>query len=111
MPWVAPYRTITYPQLHTQTESGSDGTLSTKEEHVFAILRTKPGENPFDLGNYFKNLQQVFGYTLYDWFLPVGQSPCADHRSHESEYAYGPVAARLRREIGLGDSNSGQQEG
>ncbi|KAL4788677.1 DHHC palmitoyltransferase-domain-containing protein [Aspergillus varians] len=71
------------------------------EQHVFAILQTLPGENPFDLGSPFKNLQQVLGHSIIDWFIPLKHSPCANHSSLESEFAMGPVVSRLRREAGL----------
>ncbi|KAL2820507.1 DHHC palmitoyltransferase-domain-containing protein [Aspergillus cavernicola] len=71
------------------------------EQHVFAILQTLPGENPFDLGSPLKNLQQVLGFSIIDWFLPFKHSPCADHSSLESESALGPVVSRLKREAGL----------
>ncbi|KAL2809559.1 zf-DHHC-domain-containing protein [Aspergillus granulosus] len=71
------------------------------EQHVFAILQTLPGENPFDLGSPLKNLQQVLGNSIIDWFLPLKHTPCGDHSSLESEFALGPVVARLKREAGL----------
>ncbi|KAL3468974.1 DHHC palmitoyltransferase-domain-containing protein [Aspergillus californicus] len=71
------------------------------EQHVFAILQTLPGENPFALGNPLKNLRQVLGSSVIDWFLPLKHSPCADHGSLESEFAFGPVVSRLRQEAGL----------
>ncbi|KAL4808719.1 DHHC palmitoyltransferase-domain-containing protein [Aspergillus unguis] len=74
---------------------------STTEQHVFAILQTSPGENPFALGSPLKNLQQVLGHSIADWLLPIKRSPCADHNSTESEFAMGPVVSRLRREAGL----------
>ncbi|KAJ5104939.1 hypothetical protein NUU61_002286 [Penicillium alfredii] len=74
---------------------------STKERHVFAILQTQPGDNPFNLGSPLANLQQVMGYSVADWLLPLKQSPCADHSSLESAFALGPVVARLKQEAGL----------
>lgn len=71
------------------------------EQHVFAVLQTLPGENPFDLDNPLKNLQQVLGYSIVDWLLPLKRSPCTDHSSLESEFAMGPVVSRLKREAGL----------
>ena len=115
----ATYPTITYPLPPPSSSSipsfthahqdrgggrGGGGGEGGGEQHVFAIVRTRPGENPFDLGGKLKNLQQVFGYTLDDWLLPLRRSPCANHNSKgcdQSEYAYGPVLARLKREIGL----------
>ncbi|KAJ5240989.1 uncharacterized protein N7469_002580 [Penicillium citrinum] len=75
--------------------------LPIAERHVFAILHTQPGENPFSLGSPFKNLQQIMGYSIADWLLPIKQSPCADHSSQESEFALGPVVTRLKQEAGF----------
>ncbi|KAL2849189.1 zf-DHHC-domain-containing protein [Aspergillus pseudoustus] len=114
--WAPTFRTLTYPlppipppppPMPSQPGSGegyppappppqTDG-----EQHVFAILQTLPGENPFDLGSPYKNLQQVLGHSIIDWFLPVKHAPCGDHSSLESEFELGPVVARLKREAGL----------
>ncbi|OQE19415.1 hypothetical protein PENSTE_c015G04220 [Penicillium steckii] len=75
--------------------------LPIAERHVFAILHTQPGENPFSLGSPFKNLQQIMGYSITDWLLPIKQSPCADHSSQESDFALGPVVTRLKQEAGF----------
>lgn len=98
------FPTITYPLQPTppvpETQENPNPTQP-EERHVFAILQTQPGENPFDLGSWFKNLQQVLGFSLLDWILPLKQSPCADHSSLESAFALGPVVTRLKREAGL----------
>ncbi|KAJ5794928.1 hypothetical protein N7457_001527 [Penicillium paradoxum] len=100
-PWAPTFRMVSYP---TQTPSSPTQPQSIHpspdERHVFAILHTLPGENPFDLGS-FKNLQQVMGYSVLDWLLPIKQSPCADHRSMDSHFALGPVVTRLKQEAGL----------
>ncbi|RAK98838.1 DHHC family palmitoyltransferase [Aspergillus ibericus CBS 121593] len=99
--WAPTFRTITYPLPPTplDPEAARDYQPAGKQ-HVFAILQTLPGENPFDLGSPFKNLQQVLGYSIIDWFLPLKQSPCAD-RTGESFYELGPVVSRLKKEAGL----------
>ena len=51
------YRTITF-----------DGT------RTFAILKTNPGENPWDVGHY-TNFQMVMGRTVLQWFNPLQPSP------------------------------------
>ncbi|KAE8378605.1 DHHC palmitoyltransferase-domain-containing protein [Aspergillus bertholletiae] len=103
--WAPTFRTITYPLplMPPSTEATAEHQQypPTAEQHVFAILQTLPGENPFDLGSSFKNLQQVLGYSVLDWLLPLKQSPCADHSSLESAFALGPVVQRLRAEAGL----------
>lgn len=96
------YTTVSYPPQPTSPTAETQGNLaSSSEPHVFAILQTQPGENPFDLGSWRKNLQQVLGFSLLDWLLPFKQSPCADHSSLESAFALGPVVTRLKREAGL----------
>ncbi|KAJ5562698.1 hypothetical protein N7535_002856 [Penicillium sp. DV-2018c] len=104
-PWAPTFRMVSYPppqgpSSSTQTQPGVTD-IPTGERHVFAILHTRPGENPFDLGNPITNLQQVMGYSILDWLLPIKPSPCADHSSMESHYAMGPVVTRLRQEAGL----------
>lgn len=103
-----PYRLISYPlQPEPQgAETPTEGSPTAKR-HVFAILQTSPGENPYDLGSPLKNLQQVLGFTVFDWLLPLKHSPCADHSSLESAFALGPVVTRIKREAGL-DSAAGR---
>lgn len=90
-----------FPPTVLSTNQSQSTTPSTGKRHVFAILKTAMGENPFDLGSPFKNLQQVMGYSIIDWFLPIKPSPCADHSSMESQFALGPVVTRLRQQAGL----------
>lgn len=103
--WAPTFRTITYPlppmPLNAEATAEHQQYPPTGEQHVFAILQTLPGENPFDLGTSFKNLQQVLGYSILDWLFPLKQSPCADHSSLESAFALGPVVQRLKAEAGL----------
>ncbi|GIJ85796.1 palmitoyltransferase pfa5 [Aspergillus pseudoviridinutans] len=100
--WAPTFRTITYPLPPLPSaESEVAREFPVGEQHVFAILQTLPGENPFDLGSPLKNIQQVMGFSLLEWLLPIKQSPCADHSSHESAFALGPVVTRLKKEAGL----------
>jgi palmitoyltransferase len=99
-PWAPTFRMVSYPpEPPVSTQPPNDP--STTERHVFAILHTLPGENPFDLGSSLKNIQQVMGYSLADWLLPLKHSPCADHSSPESAFALGPVVTRIKQEAGL----------
>lgn len=101
-PWAPTFRMVSYPLQAPSTSTQSQTTNpSSGERHVFAILHTLPGENPFDLGSPLKNIQQVMGYNVFDWLLPIKKSPCADHSSMESQFALGPVVTRLRLEAGL----------
>ncbi|EAA60739.1 hypothetical protein AN4697.2 [Aspergillus nidulans FGSC A4] len=118
--WAPTFRTITYPLppvppplsgMPTQPATGEGdnpyspppvpSTDPSAEQHIFAILQTLPGENPFALGSPLKNLQQVLGHSIIDWLLPIKRSPCADHSSAESEFVMGPVVSRLKKEAGL----------
>ncbi|OJJ48355.1 hypothetical protein ASPZODRAFT_130357 [Penicilliopsis zonata CBS 506.65] len=106
--WAPTFRTITYPLQSlsppAEAEPGpgpgqqEDSLKPDAERRVFAILQTRQGENPFDLGSPLKNLQQVMGYSVLDWLLPLRESPCTDHSSEESAFALGPVVSRLKQE-------------
>ena len=67
---------------------------------TFAILHTKPGENPFDLGAY-QNFKTVMGDHWYDWVLPIKYSPCCNHDRGDSQFAMGPVVQRMMAEAGI----------
>lgn len=101
-PWAPTFRMVSYPLQPPASPSQPQTTNPSRDErHVFAILHTLPGENPFDLGSNLKNLQQVMGHSILDWLLPLKHSPCADHSSTESAFALGPVVTRLKQEAGL----------
>lgn len=100
-PWAPTFRMVSYPPESSAPAQTQTTQLAVGERHVFAILHTLPGENPFSLDSPFKNIQQVMGYNILDWFLPLRQSPCADHSSQESDFALGPVVTRLKQEAGL----------
>lgn len=105
--WAQTFARVTYPVSRKPASANSSDLESMPNNNrVFAILRSQPGENPFDLGSPVKNLQQVFGTTLWDWLLPLKPSPCADHRSSASAYPMGPVVERLKQEAGLIDTSS-----
>jgi palmitoyltransferase len=67
---------------------------------TFSILKTRPGENPWDLGK-FKNFKSVMGDRWWDWFLPIKRSPCCNHDHGESAFLLGTVVDRMRREAGI----------
>ncbi|KAI8963982.1 palmitoyltransferase PFA5 [Daldinia sp. FL1419] len=69
---------------------------------TFAILKTEPGENPWDLGKW-RNWKSVMGNNVLDWFLPIRRSPCANHESHESFYPMGHVLADVLARYDLTD--------
>ncbi|RJE18260.1 palmitoyltransferase pfa5 [Aspergillus sclerotialis] len=100
--WAPTFATISYPLTPTPPSQETQNKPSpSNQRHVFAILQTQPGENPFDLGSWTKNLQQVMGFSVAEWLLPFKQSPCANHSSLESAFALGPVVDRLKRDAGL----------
>lgn len=76
--------TITYP-LYTPSDRPPS---PAPEPRTFAILRTPPGLNPWNLGAYY-NLQSVFGLRPHDWVLPIKLSPCTNHNTSISFYAMG----------------------
>lgn len=67
---------------------------------TFAILHSKPGDNPWDLGPY-RNFKGVMGENWYDWLLPLKYSPCCNHDRGDSQFAMGPVVERLRKDAGI----------
>lgn len=62
----------------------------------FAILRMPQGDNPWDLGSRFLNMQALMGISLIDWLLPFKRSPCCNHENKESHFAIGPSVDELK---------------
>lgn len=109
---VSTLRTVSYPipeEFATPPNSSQAG--EAQERRVFAIVDTKPGENPFDLGSRLANAQEVMGYTVLEWLLPLKHSPCTDHSSKEGAYALGPAVQRLKKEAGLDDTAQQRKDG
>lgn len=96
-------QTVSYPfpgEFTTPPNSSQAG-QQPPDRRVFAIVDTRPGENPFDLGTRLANTKEVMGYTILEWLLPLKHSPCTDHSNKESAYAVGPAIQRMRKEAGL----------
>ncbi|KAL9020148.1 MAG: hypothetical protein Q9185_002605 [Variospora sp. 1 TL-2023] len=94
-------RTITFsPPVPSSSASGPTSTALPPELRTFAILHSRPGENPWDLGPY-RNFKSVMGDHWYDWLLPIKHSPCARHDWPDSEFEMGPVVERMKREAGF----------
>lgn len=95
------FRTVSFStatlttNLDAPAEEQTSGAIKT-----FAILHTKPGDNPFDLGPY-GNFKTVMGDHWYDWFLPIRYSPCCNHDRRDGQFAMGPVVQRMRAEAGI----------
>ena len=94
------FRTISYSAGAAPEGSNTQPDHPSRGVRTFAILYTKPGENPFDLGPY-QNFKSIFGDYWYDWLLPIRYSPCCNHDRQEGEFAMGPVVQRMRREAGI----------
>ena len=94
------FRTISVAAPPISPTSRSNTTESTDTIRTFAILHTKPGENPFDLGP-FQNFKSVMGNCWHEWILPLAYSPCCDHNRIEGQFAMGPVVQRMRKEAGI----------
>lgn len=96
-----PFHTITYPLGYVgpnQDEARPE--IPAVQLRKFAILHSKPGENPWDLGP-FRNFKSVMGDRWYDWFLPIRYSPCTHHDRYEAQFETGPVVQRMREDAGL----------
>ena len=92
-----------HPQVN-----GSAGHSSARDQQAtrrFAILRTEPGENPWDLG-YWGNWKSVMGNSIVEWLLPVKHSPCCDHDSMQSDYQFGPLVVELKQRYGVPDMDT-----
>ena len=120
------YNTITYP-LSSSPWSQKDGQSSEgvatpadtadvrsardqQARRTFAILTTKPGENPWDLG-YWRNWKSVMGSNLFQWLLPIWYSPCCNHDSMESDYEFGPLVGELKRRYGIPHHGTSGRDG
>ncbi|KAH6607226.1 hypothetical protein Trco_003539 [Trichoderma cornu-damae] len=89
--------------LHGPVHGPVHGPASARDqlaERKFAILRTKPRENPWDLGA-VQNWKSVMGDNFLEWVLPIRHSPCCNHDSMESDYRFGPLVSRLRKRFGV----------
>lgn len=108
--WARTFSVVSYPTSQ-EAFSYQDPDLQTQNSRRdFAILFTRPGENPFDLGSRLANLREVLGNEILDWFLPLKHSPCSDHSNQESAFRLGPVVQRLRRDAGLETCRYGTSE-
>ncbi|KAI1851260.1 hypothetical protein JX266_003335 [Neoarthrinium moseri] len=96
------YHTVTYPLPNpTQMPNGQpDAGRDALANRTFAILKTDPGENPWDLG-VWENWKEIMGPNVLDWFLPIRRSPCTNHDNHESFYRMGSLLNKVRAEYGI----------
>lgn len=95
------FRTISFSTTSGPSATEPNTRLQQSDDiRTYAILHTKPGENPFDLGLY-GNFKSVMGNHWYDWFLPFTYSPCCDHCWTDGQFAMGPAVQRMREEVGI----------
>ncbi|KAL8736386.1 MAG: hypothetical protein Q9181_002438 [Wetmoreana brouardii] len=109
-PGPLPFRTVTYGQPPPPPSDPQDPTSTPPPPQqqqqpvaplrTFAILHSRPGENPWDLG-YTRNFISVMGEHWYDWFLPLRHPPSARHDRLDCEFETGPVVERMKREAGI----------
>jgi palmitoyltransferase len=107
------YTTVTYPlplqtpQQGHQYTTNIYGTVARDRQatHTFAIVRTEPGENPFDLGPW-RNFKAVMGNTVLEWLFPIKHSPCCDHDSMISDYEFGPLIEDLKKRHNIPGANN-----
>ncbi|PNY29523.1 Palmitoyltransferase [Tolypocladium capitatum] len=88
--------------------NGGGGDSSERDQQAtrrFAILRTEPRENPWDLG-YWGNWKSVMGNNMAEWLLPIKHSPCCNHESMVSDYQFGPLVAELKKRYGILELNN-----
>ena len=89
------FSTISYPLANAHSTQQTPGPTKT-----FAILHSKPGENPWDLG-LVKNFKTVMGENWYDWILPIKHSPCCNHDRGDTQFPIGPVVERICEAAGV----------
>lgn len=107
------HQTPPFPTISFATSKATDSSNSSLVKYpdnapssmkTFAILHSKPGENPWDLGA-LRNFKSVMGDHWYDWLLPIRISPCCNHEREDSQFETGPVLERMRQAAGISKSN------
>lgn len=61
---------------------------------TFVIAATEPGENPWRLESRLENFKEVMGERVWDWFLPIRNSPCAGGNKISHDLESGPPTFR-----------------
>ena len=95
-----PFNTVTFTAANEPTTT--DAHAGSK---VYAILHTKRGENPYDLG-YFGNWKSVMGEHWWQWLLPIQYSPCAQNKGVYGQYEMGDAARKMVAAAGLSTTES-----
>lgn len=86
------------PSTHPQEQTDD---RDARAKRKFAVLMTRTGDNPWDLGSYLRNWQTVMGSNVLDWFLPIKQSPCCQHDDPDSHFPLGPAVEDLKVAVGF----------
>ncbi len=102
------FRTISFSNTQNAPDN-QPNSVQSDAIRTFAILHTRPGENPFDLGP-FGNFKSVMGDHWYDWLFPLRYSPCCDHDREDSQFAMGPLVQRMRKDAGISPLIHGDDE-
>jgi len=72
------------------------------EQKSFLIVQTKQGENPWRKDSVLENFKEVLGYSIWEWWLPFGESPMTRKDLPEGWYRWNKrIMSRLRVEAGL----------
>ncbi|KAG0136634.1 DHHC palmitoyltransferase-domain-containing protein [Tuber indicum] len=73
-----------------------------QRQRCFAIVSTRPGDNPWRLASTLENFQEVLGYNFWDWWLPIKRSPLEAKKSGEGWYRWNEeLLSRLRHQAGI----------
>lgn len=96
----------------TQSSSSGETTATMRDSlavRKFAVVKTRLGENPWDVGPY-GNWVSVMGTNVLDWMLPVRHSPCVAAETNTSFYEMGPLYDELRTRYSLPRLSDGGRE-
>ncbi|KFY63090.1 hypothetical protein V496_04189 [Pseudogymnoascus sp. VKM F-4515 (FW-2607)] len=99
-PSTAPSSPASAPHGETTSEPEALSERDSRATRTFAILQLAVGRNPWDLGA-VGNWKSVMGNNFLEWVLPIKQSPCRDHESHESQFKTGRWMEELLVEVGF----------
>lgn len=86
--------------LQFPSNSSSPPAQSSVSHRTFAILESRPGQNPFHLGN-LANFQDLMGTTIWEWLNPFSPSPAAQHSDPASLHKLGPAVDEMKTGTGL----------
>jgi palmitoyltransferase len=97
---------ITYPLPRHPLRNEARRDIGREEAQIgsgsrtFAIIQSKPTDNPWDIGG-LRNLKSVLGERYLDWILPINYSPSCFHDDATSDFPLGEDFERMKRDYGL----------